>query len=106
MAELLWDEESREGFFLMRWEIFHMLLAGGNNLVQKERMMQKREGISLASEKLRRNRTQYTSWGGVGVGVGKSNATAGRAEDVGPDVGNSVDLVEFNFADKKKNSNK
>lgn len=59
MAELVWDEE----FFLMRWEIFHMLLAGGNNLVQKERMMQKREEISLASERLRRNRTQYTSWG-------------------------------------------
>lgn len=39
--------------------------------------------------------------------VGKSHATAGKAEDVDPDVGNSVDLVEFNFADKKKkNSNK
>lgn len=98
MAELVWDEE----FFLMRWEIFHMLLAGGNTLVLKERMMQKREEISLASERLRRNRTQYTSWGVGGEVVGKSHATAGKAEDVDPDVGNSVDLVEFNFADKKK----
>lgn len=55
-----WDE-SREGFFLMRWEIVHKLLADGNNLLQKERVIQKKEGISLASEKLRRKRTQYTS---------------------------------------------
>lgn len=40
--------------------------------------------------------------GGWGEVVGKSHATAGKAEDVDPDVGNSVDLVEFNFADKKK----
>lgn len=33
---------------------------------------------------------------------GRSYAATGKAEDVGPDVGNLIDLVEFNFADEKK----
>lgn len=47
--------------------MFHTLLVDGSNLVQKERMVQKREEISPTSEKLRRKRTQYTSWENKGL---------------------------------------
>ena len=46
--------------------MFRTLLVDGSNLVQKERMVQKRAEISPASEKLRRKRTQYTSRGNKG----------------------------------------
>ena len=47
--------------------MFCTLLVDGSKLVQKERMVQKREEISPASEKLRRKRTQYTNWGNKGL---------------------------------------
>lgn len=47
--------------------MFRTLLVDGSNLVQKERMVQKRAEISPASEKLRRKRTQYTSRGNKGL---------------------------------------
>ena len=47
--------------------MFRTLLVDGSNLVQKERMVQKRAEISSASEKLRSKRTQYTSRGNKGL---------------------------------------